>query len=124
MIEEYDYQGWIQWVEVQEFEWVSGSFPNTVHFIQIPGIGGLFNIVDTFGDEKKWTKICVKIQFNLKLIKLQNKELLDVLKEYQNIFIWHKGELGISSLGEHTIYTQGFPLCSMTPSKLSFWEKT
>jgi hypothetical protein len=84
----------------------------------------LFNIVDTFGDEKKWTKICVKIQFNLKLIKLQNKELLDVLKEYQNIFIWHKGELGISSLGEHTIYTQGFPLCSMTPSKLSFWEKT
>jgi hypothetical protein len=82
-----------KWVEAEEFERVSGSFPNTIHSVQIPRIGGLFDIVDTYGDENRWIEICAKIQFNLGLIELQNKEQLDVLKEYQDIFAWHKGEL-------------------------------
>ncbi len=80
-------------MEAEEFERVSGSFPNTIHSVQIPRIGGLFDIVDTYGDENRWIEICAKIQFNLGLIELQNKEQLDVLKEYQDIFAWHKGEL-------------------------------
>jgi hypothetical protein len=61
-------------------------------------------------------------QFNLGLIKLHNQEL-DFLLEYQDIFVWHKGELGIYNLGEHTIYTQGFLPCRITLRRLSFWEE-
>ncbi len=49
---------------------------------------------------------------------------MNLLKEYQDIFTWHKRELGTYSLGEHTFDTHGFPPCRMTPSRLSFWEET
>ncbi len=60
-------------MEVEEFEQVSSSFPNTIHSVQILGIGGLFDIVDTSRDENRWIEICARIQFNLRLTELQNK---------------------------------------------------
>jgi hypothetical protein len=45
--------------------------------------------------------------------------LFNLLQEYQDIFAWHKGELGTCSLGEHTINTHGFPPCRMTSG--IFW---
>jgi len=47
--------------------------------------------------------------------------LWDLLKE---VFAWHKGELGQCSVGEHSIDTQGLPLCHMTLGWLSYWEDT
>jgi hypothetical protein len=51
-------------VETKEYEQVLGSFLNPVHYVQIQGIGDSSNIVDTFRDENRSTKICSKIQFN------------------------------------------------------------
>jgi hypothetical protein len=47
----------------------------------------------------------------------------DLLEEFQEVFAWHKGELGLCFVGKHTIDTQGLLLCRMTPGRLSFWEE-
>jgi hypothetical protein len=49
--------------------------------------------------------------------------LWDLLEEFQEVFAWHKGELGQCFVGEHTIDTQGLPMCRMTLGRLSFWEE-
>ncbi len=39
------------------------------------------------------------------------------------MFAWNKGELGCCTIGEHSIDTQGFPPCKVTPGRLSYWEE-
>ncbi len=46
-----------------------------------------------------------------------------MLGNYQDIFAWNKGELGCCTVGEHSIDTQGFPPCRVSPGRLSFWEE-
>ncbi len=57
-------------MEAKEYERVLSFFLNPIHYVQIQGIGNSSNIVNTYGDENKWTKICPKIQFNLGLMGL------------------------------------------------------
>jgi hypothetical protein len=63
------------------------------------------------------------MQFNLGLTYLQNRELFDLLQEFQDVFTWHKGDLGTCNLGKHSIDTQGFLPCRMILGNLSFWEE-
>jgi hypothetical protein len=44
----------------------------------------------------------------------QQKQQWDLLGEFQEVFAWHKGELGQCSVKEHFIDTQGLPPCPMT----------
>ncbi len=53
----------------------------------------------------------------------QQKQLWDLLEEFQEVFAWHKGELGQCFKGEHFIDTQGLPPYCMTPKWLSYWEE-
>jgi hypothetical protein len=45
------------------------------------------------------------------------------MEEFKDVFIWHKGELGCCTIGEHAIDTQGFPPCRTTLGRLSYWEE-
>jgi hypothetical protein len=53
----------------------------------------------------------------------QTKALWLLLEEFQDIFAWHKGELGKSNIGEHTIDTQRLPPRRMSSKRLSCWEE-
>jgi hypothetical protein len=46
------------------------------------------------------------------------------LEDFKDVFVWHKGELGYCTIGEHAINTRGFPPCCTTPGRLSYKEKT
>jgi hypothetical protein len=46
-----------------------------------------------------------------------------LLKDFKDVFVWHKGELGCCTIGEHAIDTQGFAPCHTTPRRLSYWEE-
>jgi len=45
---------------------------------------------------------------------LQDKELWDLLKEFQDIFVGHKDELGICTFKKHAMDTLSFPFYKMT----------
>ncbi len=61
--------------------------------------------------KKRWIEIKVKIKLNVNLVQEQTEALWLLLKEFQDIFAWHKGELCNYNIGEHTINTQGLPPC-------------
>jgi hypothetical protein len=52
-----------------------------------------------------WIEVCSKMQFNSELRILQHREFFDLLQEFQDVFAWHKGELGTCNMGEHSIDT-------------------
>jgi hypothetical protein len=54
----------------------------------------------------------------------QQKQLWDLLEEFQEVFSWHKRELGQCSVGKHFIDTQGLPPQYMTLGRLFYWEET
>jgi hypothetical protein len=64
-------------------------------------------------EEDKWIEIKVKIILNNYLDEKQIEELLSLLEQFQDIFVWHKCKLGHYTIGEHTIDTQGLPPCQM-----------
>jgi hypothetical protein len=78
---------------------------------------------DLIEEDNKWSQIKSRVRLDESLNEGQQKQLWDFLKEFQEVFAWHKGELGQCSVGEHTIDTQGLPPCHMTPGRLSFWEE-
>ncbi len=78
---------------------------------------------DLIEEGNRWTQIKNRIKLDESLIEKQHKQLWDLLKEFQEVFAWHKGKLGQCSMGEHTIDTQGLPPCRVTPGWLSFWEE-
>jgi hypothetical protein len=45
------------------------------------------------------------------------------LEHYQDVFAWNKRELGCCTIGEHSIDTQGYPPCRVSPGRLSYWEE-
>jgi hypothetical protein len=49
--------------------------------------------------------------------------LWDLMDDFQDIFAWHKGELGHCTIGEHTIDAQALPPRQMTPTRLSYYPK-
>ncbi len=48
----------------------------------------------------------------------------DLLEEFDEVFAWHKRELGQCYVREHSIDTQRLPPCRMTLGLLSYWEET
>jgi len=63
------------------------------------------------------------MRVNQDLNKEKGQQLLEVLEQYQDVFAWNKGELGYCTIGEHSIDTQGFPPCKVTPGRLLYWEE-
>ncbi len=63
----------------------------------------------------------MKIILSNYLDEKQIKELLSLLKQFQDIFVWHKGDRGHYTIGEHTIDTQRLPPCQMTLGRLAYW---
>jgi hypothetical protein len=71
----------------------------------------------------KWEEICQKIRVDHDLDEEKRQQLWKVLGHYQDVFAWNKGELGCCTIGEHSIDTQGFPPCKLSPGRLSYWEE-
>jgi hypothetical protein len=46
-----------------------------------------------------------------------------LLGDFKDVFVWHKGELGCCTIGEHTIDKQGFPPCHTILGRLFYWEE-
>lgn len=61
MIEDDDYQDWIQWVEVEKNEWIIGSVFNPILFIHNLKSGNLSNFVEVSLDGNIWMEIYSKI---------------------------------------------------------------
>jgi hypothetical protein len=74
-------------------------------------------------EDTRWGEICQKIRIDQYLDKGKERQLWNVLEQYQDVFAWNKGELGCCNVGEHLIDTQGFPPCKVAPGRLSYWEE-
>ncbi len=74
-------------------------------------------------DKTKWDEIKSKIRINPKLSQEKAEQLWELLEQFLDAFVWHKGKLGCYKLGEHVIDRRGFPPCRTFPSKLSFQEE-
>jgi hypothetical protein len=74
-------------------------------------------------ENTRWGEICQKIRIDQHLEKGMAEQLWSILERYQDVFAWNKGELGCCIIGEHTIDTQGYPPCRVTPGRLSYWEE-
>jgi hypothetical protein len=71
----------------------------------------------------RWEQISQRIQIDSNLGEERKQQLWKMIGSYQDVFAWNKKELGCCTIGEHSIDTQGFPPCNMTPGRLSFWEE-
>jgi len=90
-------------VKIEEEERTIGSISKSPPFVlDIVEIEPSTNMLD---DGDIWIEICSKMQFNYELTMLQHGELLDLLQEFQDVFVWHKGELGTCNMGKHSIDT-------------------
>jgi hypothetical protein len=74
-------------------------------------------------EETRWGEICQKIRIDQHLDKGMERQLWNILEQYQDVFAWNKGELGCCNVGGHIIDTQGFPHCKVTLGRLSYWEE-
>jgi hypothetical protein len=52
---------------------------------------------------ERWDEIKNKIKFDQALDENHVKELWTLLEDCKDVFVWHKGELGCCTIGEHTI---------------------
>jgi hypothetical protein len=73
--------------------------------------------------DSRWAKISQKIRGDQDLYKAKGQELWGVLEQYQDVFAWNKRELGCCTIEEHSIDTQGYPPCRVSPGRLSYWEE-
>jgi hypothetical protein len=71
----------------------------------------------------RWKEICQKIRVDLNLDEEKEQQLWKMLKCYQDVFIWNKGELGCCTIGVHAVDTQGFPPCKVSLGRLSYLEE-
>jgi hypothetical protein len=75
---------------------------------------------DLIEGDNRWTQIEIRIKLDEYLNEEQQKQLWDLMEEFEEVFAWHKGELGQCSIGEHSIDTQRLPPCCITPRQLSY----
>jgi len=71
----------------------------------------------------RWAEISQKIRVDQNLDQAKGQELWGVLEHYQDVFAWNRRELGCCTIGEHSIDTQGYPPCRVSPGRLSYWEE-
>ncbi len=120
-IEDDDYVDWIKCAPTQEDARIQQRLRKNiepkVHLypVQISN--------DWIEGGKRWVQIKSKIRLYESLNEEQQKQLWDLLEEFQGVFAWHKGELGQCFMGEHSIDTQGLPPYHMIPRWLSYWEE-
>jgi hypothetical protein len=141
-----DYVDWIRWVADAEQSMRAECTPNdNVTFMlqqpqptNTPSTPTLRQIVQIDNDNSdrsttecldssnheevgaRWNEICQRIKVDRNLDEGRQKQLFEVLEQYQDVFAWNKGELGCCTVGEHVINTQGFPPCRATPGRLSY----
>ncbi|CAK9856570.1 unnamed protein product [Sphagnum jensenii] len=72
-------------------------------------------ITEDLKGKGRWKDISQKLRIDQGLDKLKRPLLWKLLDRYQDVFAWNKGELGCCTVGEHSIDTQGFPPCRVTP---------
>jgi hypothetical protein len=77
-----------------------------------------------YESEIRWKEICEWIKVDTELDEHGQQQLWATLEKYKDVFAWNKGELGCCTIDEHGIDTQGFPPCSASPGRLSYWEET
>jgi hypothetical protein len=78
---------------------------------------------DNYKVSTRWEEIFQKIRVDHNLDEEKRQQLWKVLECYQDVFAWNKGELGCCTIREHSVDTQGFPPCKVSPSRLSHWEE-
>jgi len=78
---------------------------------------------DLIEEGSRWTQIKSRVTLDESLNEEQQKQLWDLLEEFDKVFAWHKGELGQCYVRGHSIDTQGLPPCCMTLGPLSYWEE-
>ncbi len=81
------------------------------------------SIFDNCKADSRWAEISQKIRVDQDLDKAKGHELWGVLEHYQDVFAWNNRELGCCTIGEHSIDTQGYPPCRVSPGRLSYWEE-
>ncbi len=116
-----DYVDWIKCVVAEEATLMQQRLGKNI------GPNVHFYLVQVFDDlierSDRWTQMKNMIRLNESLNEEQQNQLWDLLEEFQEMFTWHKGELGQCYVREHSIDTQGLPPCCMTPGWLSYWEE-
>ncbi len=129
-----DYADWIQWVsDAEKGKQINKEAARCaeVHaLLQIHQVSGneahskqLALSSDYLKMSTRWEEISQKIRIDHNLGEEKKQQLWKVLGNYQDVFTWNKGELGCYTVGEHSIDTQGFPPCRVSPGRLSFWEE-
>jgi hypothetical protein len=130
-----DYVGWIQWAAeaercgrkpMKERKPGQASELPQLQQLQVANDQNDYvkeRIMKNPKEETRWGEICQKIRIDQHLDKGMERQLWQVLEQYQDVFAWNKGELGCCKVGEHLIDTQGFPPCQVAPSRLSYWEE-
>ncbi|CAK9229861.1 unnamed protein product [Sphagnum troendelagicum] len=71
----------------------------------------------------RWEEIFQRIRIDRSLDKEKGQQLWKTLERYQDVFAWNKRELGCCTIEEHSIDTQGYPPCRVSPGRLSYWEE-
>jgi hypothetical protein len=131
-----DYVDWIKWVSDAEkgkqaiFETTNcAKVPVLLQVHQIDSGDSHNNckeqlvLSDNHKVNTRWEEICQKIRVDHNLDEEKRQQLWKVLERYQDVFVWNKGELGCCTIGEHSVDTQGFPPCKVSPGRLSYWEE-
>ncbi len=123
-----DYADWIQWVsDAEEGKQTSREparcteVPALLQLCQVNGSDIQSKPLDNSKANTRWEEISQKIRVDHSLEEEKKQQLWEVLDNYQDVFAWNKSELGCCTVGEHSIDTQGFPPCKVSPGRLSFW---
>jgi hypothetical protein len=131
-----DYADWIQWVSnAEQGKHIIYTIPKreeTLVLLQLQQMnGGL--LPNSFREQlplsnackidTRWEEICQKIRIDQRFDKEKGQQLWKTLECYQDVFAWNKRELGCYTIGEHSIDTQGYPPCRVSPGQLSYWEE-
>jgi len=119
--EDDDYHDWIKCASVEEDVRMQQRLEKNIE----PNVH--LHVVEIFDDlieeGSRWTQIKSRVTLDESLNEEQQKQLWDLLEEFDEVFAWHKGVLGQCYVGEHSIDTQGLPPCRMTLGPLSYWEE-
>jgi hypothetical protein len=131
-----DYADWIQWVsDAEQGKQVistTSKHDEAPVLLQLQQMNNDFfpnkfkeqlTVSDNCSTDSRWAKISQKIRIDQNLDRAKGQELWGVLEQYQDVFAWNKRELGCCTIGEHSIDTQRYPPCRVSPGRLSYWEE-
>jgi len=119
--EDDDYVDWIKFATIEEDARMQQKFGKNIEpNVHLYSVKIFENLIEK---GSRWTQIKNKIILDESLNEEQQKHLWDLLKEFQEVFAWHKGELGQCYVGEQYIDTLGLPPCCITLGQLSIGKK-